>query len=63
MENFLNLVKEMYLKPQEAQRIPKTRDPKRPTPRHIIIKVPKVKYEERILKAAGEKQLPTGEHA
>ena len=31
--------------------------PKRPTPRHIIIKMPKVKNKERILKAAREKQL------
>ena len=46
MENFLNLVKEMDIKPQEAQRIPKTRDPKRPTSRHIIIKMPKAKYKE-----------------
>ena len=37
MENFPNLVKEMDIKPQEAQRIPKNRDPKRPTSRHIII--------------------------
>ena len=34
-------------------------DAKRPTPRHIIIKMPKVKYKERILKAAREKQLVT----
>ena len=59
MENFPNLVKEMDIKPQEAQRIPKTRDPKRPTPRHIIIKMKKIKYKERILKAAREKQLVT----
>ena len=32
---------------------------KRPTPRHIIIKIPKVKDEERILKTAREKQLVT----
>ena len=31
-------------------------DPKRTTPRHIIIKMPKVKDKERILKAAREKQ-------
>ena len=37
MENFPNLVKEMDIKPQEAQRIAKIRDPKRSTPRHIII--------------------------
>ena len=38
-------------------------NPKRPTPRHIIIKMPKVKYKERILKAAREKQLPTYKEA
>ena len=32
-------------------------DAKRPTPRHIIIKMPKVKDKERILKAAREEQL------
>ena len=32
-------------------------NPKRPTPRHIIIKMPKVKYKERILKVAREKPL------
>ena len=34
-------------------------DAKRPTPRHIIIKMPNVKDKERILKAAREKQLDT----
>ena len=33
--------------------------PKRPTPRHIIIKMPKVKDKERSVKAAREKQLVT----
>ena len=59
IENFPNLVKEMDIKPQETQRISKIRDPKRLTPRHIINKMPKVKYEERILKAAREKQIVT----
>ena len=59
MENFPNLVKEIDIQPQETQRIPKTRNPKRPTPKHIIINMPKVKYKERILKAAREKQLAT----
>ena len=36
-------------------------DAKRPTPRHIIIKMPKVKDKKRILKAVREKQLPTAE--
>ena len=34
-------------------------DAKRPTPRHIIIKMPKVKDKERILKAAREKKRAT----
>ena len=34
-------------------------DAKRPTPRHIIIKRPKVKDKERILKAAREKKPVT----
>ena len=34
-------------------------DTKRPTPRHSIIKMPKVKDKERILEAAREKQLVT----
>ena len=34
-------------------------DAKRPTPRHIIVKMPKVKDKEIILKAAREKQLVT----
>ena len=42
---------------QEAQRVPNKMDTKRTTPRHIIIKMPKFKDKERILKAAREKQL------
>ena len=34
-------------------------NPKRPTPRHIIIKMPKVKDKERISKAVREKQRVT----
>ena len=58
-ENFPNLVKEMDMQVQEAQRVPIMMDAKRPTPRHIIIKMPKVKDKERILKAAREKKLVT----
>ena len=42
---------------QEAQRAPKKMDAKRITPRHIIIKMLKVKVKERILKAAKENKL------
>ena len=41
----------------EAQRVPNKMDAKRPTPRHIIIKMLKVKDELRILNTAREKQL------
>ena len=58
-ENFPNLMKEMDTEVQEAQRVPNKMSPKRPTPRHIIIKMAKVKDKENILKAAREKQLVT----
>ena len=58
-ENFPNLVREVDIKVQEAQRVPNQMDAKRPTPRHIIIKMPKVKDKERILKAAREKKFVT----
>ena len=56
-ENFPNLVKEIDMQVQEAQRIPDKMDAKKPTPRHIKIKMPKAKDKERILKAAREKKL------
>ena len=49
-----NLAKEKDF--QEAQRVPKKLDQKRNTPRRIIVKLPKIKDKERILKAAREKQ-------
>ena len=40
-ENLPNLAKERdFQEVQEAQRVPKKLDPKRNTPRHIIIKLP-----------------------
>ena len=44
---------------QEAQRVLKKLDPRRNTPRHIIIKLPKIKDKERILKAAREQKTVT----
>ena len=54
--NFPNLVKEIGM---QVQRVPNNMDTKRPTPRHIIIKIPKFKDKERILKAALEKKSVT----
>ena len=56
---FPDLVKEIDMQVQEAQRVLNKMDAKRPTPRHTIIKMPKVKDKERILKAAREKQRVT----
>ena len=59
-ENFPNLAKEIdFQEVQEAQRVPKKLDPRRNTPRHIIIKLPKIKLKERILKAARGRERVT----
>ena len=59
-ENFPNMVKEIdFQEVQEPQRVPKKLDPRRNTPRHIIITFPKIKGKERILKAAREKETVT----
>ena len=42
-EKFPNLVKEKVTQVQEAERVPIKMNPKRPTPRHIINKMAKVK--------------------
>ena len=52
-ENFPNLAKEIdFQKVQEAQIVPKKLDPRKHTPKHIIITLPKIKDKERILKAS-----------
>ena len=57
MENFSNLAKEIdFQEVQEAQTVLKRLDLRKHTPRHIIIKLTKIKEEERILKAAREKE-------
>ena len=59
VENFPNMGKEIVNTVQEAQRVPYRINPKRNMPRHILIKLTKTKYKERILKAAREKQQVT----
>ena len=51
--------KEIVNQVQEAQRVPYRINPRRNTPRHILIKLTKTKHKERILKAAREKQQVT----
>ena len=46
-QNFPNLAKEINVQEvQEAQKVPKNLDPRRHTPRHIIITLPKIKDKE-----------------
>ena len=54
MENFPNLMREKVTQIQKTQRVPNNRKTKRPTTRHIIIKMVKFQDKERILKAAKE---------
>ena len=63
MENFPNLMRENVTQIKETQRVPRTRNPKRPTARHIIIKMAKFQNKERILKAAREKKEGTDKGA
>ena len=51
--------KEIVNQVQEVQRVPYRINPKRNMPRHILIKLSKSKYKEKILKAAREKQQIT----
>ena len=58
--NLPNLAQEIdFQEVQQAQRVPKKLNPRRNTPRHIIITLAKIKDKERILKAAREKETGT----
>ena len=47
-ENFPNLAKKIdFQEVEEAQRVSKKLDPRRNTPKHIIIKLPKIKDKEK----------------
>ena len=59
VENFPNMEKEIVNQIQETQRVPYKINPRRNMPRHILIKLTKTKYKERILKAARGKQQVT----
>ena len=58
-KNFPNMGKEPLTQTQEAQRVPYKINPRRNTPRHILIKLTKIKDKEKILKAAREKKQVT----
>ena len=59
VENFPNMGKERVNQVQEVQIVPYRINPRRNMPRHILIKLSKFKYKEKMLKAAREKQKIT----
>ena len=58
-ENFPNIGKERFNQVQEAQKVPGRINLRRNTPRHIVIKMTKIKDKDKILKATREKQQIT----
>ena len=55
VENFPNMGKEIVNQVQEEQSVPYKVNPRRNTPRHILIKLSKIKYKEKVLKAKNSK--------
>ena len=55
VENFPNMGEEIATQVQEAQRVPGRISPRRNTPRHIVIKLTKIKDKENLLKSTREK--------
>ena len=49
VESFSNIEKEIVNQVQEEQRVPYSINPRRNTPRHILIKLTKTKHKERVL--------------
>ena len=55
VENFPNIGKEIATQLQDTQRVPGLINPRRNTPRHIVIKLAKTKDKEKLLTAKREK--------
>ena len=62
VDNFPKMGKEIITQVQETQRVPNRINPGQNTPRHILIKLTKIKHKEQILKAArGKQQITQGD--
>ena len=59
VENFPKMGKEIATQVQESQRVPNRINSRQNTPRHVLIKLTKIKHKEQILKAARERQQIT----
>ena len=57
VENFPKMGKEIITQVQETQRVPNRKNPRRNTPRHILIKLTRSKHKEHILKAAPKEHI------
>ena len=55
-KNYPHLGKEIVNQVQEDQKVPGRINPRRNTPRHIVIKIMKIKDKDKMLKAAREKK-------
>ena len=55
VENFPKMGEETVTQVQETQRVPNRINPRQNTPRHILIKLTKIKHKQQILKATREK--------
>ena len=56
VENFPNMGKEIATQVQEGQRVPYRINPRRNTPKNILITLTKIKFKEKILKTAESPQ-------
>ena len=56
VENFPKMGKEIATQVQETRKSPNRINPRQNTPRHILIKLTKLKHKEQVLKVAKEKQ-------
>ena len=59
VEKFPKMEKEIVTQVQETQRVPNRINSRWNSPRHLLIKLTKIKHKEQILKAAREKQQIT----
>ena len=57
LEDFPNMAKEIASQVQEVQRVPGRINPRRNMPRHIVIKLTKIKDKEKLLKTREERQI------
>ena len=52
VKNYSNMGKEVVSQVQKEQRVPYMINPRRNTPRHILIKLPKIKYKEKNIESS-----------